>query len=122
ELKTFTEGVAAGDERLIDDGEGRDSGSLSGEQYRAQLKRARAEGEIKSLKGMPWGVGSCFAALPTFDSPLPAVVFAARDREDKRHWRAVYADGTLLSDDLNMLRLADPGEAPRADMPADMDL
>src|SRR5207249_3237535 len=86
ELKTFTERLAAGDESLIDEGEGRDSGSFAGEQYRAQLSRARAEGEVESLKRMPWGVGSCFIASPTLRSPLPAVVFAARDREDKRHW------------------------------------
>jgi hypothetical protein len=122
ELKTFTDRLAAGDESLIDEGEGRDSGSFAGEQYRAQLNRARAEGEVESLKRMPWGVGSCFVALPALTSPLPAVVFAARDRENKRHWRAVYGDGTLLRDDLDMLLLADPGEHPRAPMPDDLNL
>ena len=71
---------------------------------------------------MPWGVGSCFASQRTPDATPPAVVFAARDRQDNRHWRAVYADGTLLSDALDMLQLADPGDEPRADMPDGLDL
>ena len=122
ELKSFTDRLAEGDETLIDEGEGRDSGSFAGEQYRAMLSRARAEGQTDELLRMPWGVGSCYASQRQSDSPLPAVVFAARDRQDNRHWRAVYADGTLLSDALDMLQLADPGDEDRADTPDNLDL
>ena len=44
-------------------------------------------------------------------------MFAAQDRDGGRHWRAVSADGTVLRDDLNLLTLADPGDAPRDELP-----
>jgi hypothetical protein len=71
---------------------------------------------------MAWGVGSCFVAEAPPGVAQPAVVFAARDREDTRHWRAVAADGSILDDRLDLLRLADPGDAPRAETPEDLDL
>ena len=122
ELKSFADRLGDGDATLIDEGEGRDSGSFVGEQYRALLTRARAEGEIERLEKMPWGVGSCFVSEDATGSALPAVVFAARDREGRRHWRAVYSNGDLLSDALGMLQLADPGQEPRADLPGELDL
>lgn len=121
ELRSFTDRLAEGDETLLDEGEGTDSGSFAGETYRAMLARARAEGEIKRLEEMPWGVGSCFVSS-TNDERLPAVVFAIRGHEDNRYRRAVYANGDLVTTDLEMLRLADPGEAPRADLPSSLDL
>lgn len=122
ELKSFADRLADGDETLIDEGEGRDSGSFAGEEYRALLTRARAEGEIERLEKMPWGVGSCFAPTGSAAPASTTVVFAARDREGRRHWRAVDAKGDLLTDSLGMLRQADPGQAPRADLPDGLDL
>src|SRR3989304_5491982 len=60
ELKSFADRLGDGDATLIDEGEGRDSGSFVGEQYRALLTRARAEGEIERLGENPRGGGSCF--------------------------------------------------------------
>lgn len=122
ELRSFTDRLSEGDETLIDEGEGRDSGSFAGEEYRALLTRARAEGEIGRLQEMPWGVGSCFVSIDSAEWALPAVVFAARDREGRRHWRAVLSNGELLRTDLDMLQLADPSQAARADMPPGLDL
>ena len=122
ELKSFADRLADGDETLIDEGEGRESGSFAGEEYRALLTRARAEGEIERLEKMLWGVGSCFVSRGSTGSAVPAVVFAARDREGWRHWRAVDTNGDLLADSLGMLRLADPGQEPRTDLPDGLDL
>jgi superfamily II DNA or RNA helicase len=122
ELKSFTDRLAEGDETLIDEGEGRDSGSFVGEEYRARLTRAKAEGEIEHLKTMPWGVGSCFVPKGSSAAALPAVVFAAKDGEGRRHWRAVFSNGEVMRTDLDMLRLADPAQETRAEMPDDLNL
>jgi len=123
DLKGFADRLAAGDATLLEEGEGGASGSFMGEQYRAMLARAQAEGLVPELRSMPWGVGSCFRARTApSDVRLPAVVFAARDRQGRRHWRAVAADGQVLSEDLRLLQLADPGDEPRATEPPDLDL
>ena len=123
DLREFADRLANGDETLLIEGEGERSGSFAGEAYRARLARARQEGEIPRLEAMPWGVGAAFVRHATTpDVNLPAVVFAAKDRRGKRHWRAVGADGSAVSQDLELLRLADPVEEPRAEIPSDFDL
>lgn len=123
DLKEFADRLASGDASLLQEGEGGASGSFMGEHYRAMLARAQAEGQVPTLQSMPWGVGSCFRARATpSDLDLPLVVFAAKDREGRRHWRAVTASGQLLSDDLALLQLADPGDKPRQPEPKDLDL
>ena len=46
DLHTFANRLAEGDETLIDDGEGAESGSSAGEEYRLRLLRAHRQGEI----------------------------------------------------------------------------
>jgi hypothetical protein len=121
DLKEFTDRLAEGDVTLLEEGEGGESGSFAGEEYRAKLARAKMEGEIPRLKALPWGVGSCFLHGVNAETLYPVVVFAARDRRGGRHWRAIGADGQLQRDDLEMLRVSDPAAAPRADVP-DLDL
>ena len=112
-----------GDPAILDKGEGGESGSFAGEEYRARLARAQVEGEIDTLREMPWGVGAAFTRhSSTPHDSLPAVVFAARDRRGKRHWRAVAADGTVIQEDLQMLRLGDPADQVREPLPAAVDL
>ena len=123
DLKEFADRLASGDESLLDDGEGSESGSFAGEDYRARLARAHEEGEVPRLRDMPWGVGAAFVRhAETPDVTLPVVVFAARDRRGARHWRAVDGDGNPLDEDLKILRLADPREAAGAVLPEDFDL
>ena len=123
DLQGFANRLAEGDETLLDDGEGAESGSSAGEEYRLQLLRAQREGEIPRLEEMPWGVGAAFArhaGTPQLD--LPAVVFAAQDRRGRRHWRGVTAGGEVLSRDLLLLRAADPAEAAGTSIPDSLDL
>lgn len=129
DLKDYAERLAGGDATLLDEGEGESSGLFAGEEYRQLLARAEREGRRAQLEQMPWGVGAAFAVHPSTPSTaLPAVVFAARDRRGKRHWRAVTSErdeqGNLvvLDRDLDMLRLADPAEQPRVAYPDEFDL
>ena len=118
DLQRFTQRLAEGDATLLDDGEGAESGSFVGEEYRQRLLRARREGEIPRLEAMPWGVGAVFVRhTETPDIDLPVIVFAARDRCGRRHWRAVTARREVLNQDLLLLRTADPGDAAGAAMP-----
>ena len=123
DLHTFANRLAEGDETLIDDGEGAESGSSAGEEYRLRLLRAQREGAISRLEQMPWGVGAVFARhAGTTDGDLPAVVFAARDRRGKRHWRAVTASSEVLRQDLLLLRTGDPADVPGTEFPDGLDL
>ncbi len=110
-----------GDATLLADGEGGQSGSFAGEEYRQLLRRARREGEIPRLREMPWGVGAAFARhRGTPDLPLPVVVFAMRERRGHhRHWRAVTARGDVVTQPLTLLRLADPAGESRLALPDD---
>ena len=109
-----------GDPTLLDDGEGGQSGSFAGEEYRQLLRRAREEGEIPRLREMPWGAGAAFVRhRGTPDLALPAIVFAMRDRHGGRHWRAVTARGEVVAEPLTILRAADPADEPRAALPDD---
>lgn len=123
DLQGFANRLSEGDETLLNEGEGGESGSSAGEEYRLQLLRAQREGAIPRLEQMPWGVGAVFArhsGTPNVD--LPAVVFAARDRRGRRHWRAVTGGNEVLRQELSLLRMADPGDAPGQDLPDGLDL
>ena len=116
DLEAFANRLADGDPTLLDEGEGRESGSLAGEEYRARLSRAQEEGQLDDLQNIPWGVGSAFVTRTAREGvTLPVVVFAARDRRGKRHWRGVDAKSVVLDQDLVLLQLADPGIASRVD-------
>lgn len=114
DLEQFARRLAAGDTALLDDGEGGGSGSFAGEDFRARLRRAQAEGEIEELKRMPWGVGATIVRATVPGVELPGVFFAARTTDGERKWRFVAANGEIEREQLNMLRLADPVAANTA--------
>lgn len=122
DLEEFTERLAKGDTTLLDEGEGGASGSFAGEDYRARLFRAKAEGELERLLNMPWGVGAAVAKKPPEGIELPGVFFAAKTRSGTRQWRFVDSTGSVLADDLDMLRLTDPQSAAPATIPDEIDL
>ena len=115
--------VGGGDANLLAEGEGGGIGSFAGEAYRHRLRRARDEGRLDELRRLPWGVGAVFrsAAQPA-DVRLPGVFFACRTRADRRYWRFVDASGKVLTADLRMLQLADPGGAAGEPHPPSIDL
>lgn len=124
DLKEFADRLAAGDTSLLDTDDGFESGSFAGEQFRARLLRALAEGEIARLKALPWGIGAAFVreqeAPPEL---LPGVFFACRSRYGDRYWRYVtLAGNVILREDLKMLRLIDPGTTPGSAIPDSVDL
>lgn len=121
DLSKFTGRLSGGDATLLDGGE--DGGSaFAGEMFRSRLQRAAAEGEIKRLRDLSWGMGAAFARVSP-DLTEPAVFFACRTRNDERYWRMVLRSGTILyRDDLPMLRMIDPQGRPGVPIPADMDL
>jgi superfamily II DNA or RNA helicase len=122
DLESFADRLVKGDETLLDEGEGGGSGSFAGEDYRARLLRAKAEGEIDRLRDMPWGVGAAIARSAPEGIVLPGVFFAAQTRQGERKWRFVDSAGDVVADDLDMLRLADPEGALSAAMPERLDL
>jgi len=122
DLEEFADRLSKGDPSLLDEGEGGGSGSFAGEDYRARLLRAKAEGELDRLRAMPWGVGAAIARSAPEGIVLPGVFFAAQTRHGERKWRFVDSAGNVVADDLDMLRLADPEEALAAEMPESLDL
>ena len=125
DLKEFTDRLAAGDPTLLDSDVSVQSGSFFGEEFRARLLRALAEGEIERLRSLPWGIGAAFIQ-PT-DSraqkiQVPGVFFACRTRDGDRYWRYVSHDGTMVTEDLTMLRLIDPGSSLGCAKPESVDL
>jgi len=122
DLEEFADRLSKGDPTLLDEGEGGGSGSFAGEDYRARLLRAKAEGEIERLHHMPWGVGAAIARPAREGIVLPGVFFAAQTRQGERKWRFVDSAGNVVVDDLDMLRLADPQGATAAAMAEDLDL
>jgi len=123
-LKQFTERLAAGDETLLDSDDGFESGSFRGEEYRARLLRAFAEGEIERLKALPWGIGAAFIQLDDAVQKIqaPGVFFACRTRYGDRYWRYLTVDGNIIREDLTMLRLIDPGMSLGCAIPREMEL
>lgn len=111
ELRAYAARLAGGDESLLDDG-GED-GAFAGEELRAELQRAMAEGETARLRALPWGVGATFRQGPGVPSVGEAgVFFACRTTDGTRYWRYVEDGGKVLDSDAQMLRRIRPGTAP----------
>jgi hypothetical protein len=80
------------------------------------------EGTFQSLRRLPWGIGSSFerSGLP---KQREGAFFACRTtprpgaEQGERQWRYVTFEGEVLREDLEMLRLIDPNDQPRADLP-----
>jgi len=123
DLMEFAGRLAAGDTSLLDADDGFESGSFAGEQFRARLLRALAEGEIARLKALPWGIRAAFVREETPSELLPGVFFACRLRQGDRYWRYVTLRGDLiLREDLKMLRLIDTGTTTGSPVPESIDL
>ena len=122
DLREFFRRVAEGDESLLDEGQAPGSGSFIGEQYRRLLSRLLQEGTFQALRRLPWGIGSAFER-PGLPRELEGAFFACRTRgRNERQWRYVTFDGRILREDLEMLRLIDPEDRPRAELPLGDDL
>jgi len=118
DLKGFTERLAAGDPSLTEEEDGFESGSFVGEEFRARLLRAFAEGEITRLRSLPWGIGAAFVR----SGISTGVFFACRTRSGERYWRFVSRDGDIVREDLRMLQLIESSSAPGVSVPEDIDL
>jgi superfamily II DNA or RNA helicase len=116
DLEDLLHRIEEGDETLLDEGQGPGSGSFVGEQYRRVLSRLLQEGTFQSLKRLPWGIGSAFER-PGLPQAAEGAFFACRTKRGERQWRYVTFEGTVLREDLEMLRLIDPGDLPRVDLP-----
>jgi hypothetical protein len=126
ELRTYADRLADGDTGLLDEGDGAGA-PATGEELRALVQRAIAEGEADRLRRLPWGIGAAFRQGPGVPSTgAPGIFFACRTSEDKgdrRWWRYVEADGSIVSTDADMLRRINPGPAPGVELaPGDVDL
>lgn len=122
ELAGLAQRLDEGDESLLDEGEDV-GGSFAGEQLRALLLRAAAEGEVARLRELPWGIGAAFRQGPDVPSRGPAgVFFACRTRSDppQRYWRYV-RDDEVDREDLPMLRRIAPGDAPGIETDEDLE-
>ncbi|MXW94242.1 MAG: helicase [Acidimicrobiaceae bacterium] len=94
---------------------GTDLGAQSGEEFRAELRRAVDDPDMhRVLQRLPWGTGSGMAAHPGGES---GHVFCARVGDDPNpQFRFVGASGRVSSDTLECLWLARPAdgfETPR---------
>lgn len=116
ELDDFFARVARGDESLLDEGQAPGSGSYTGELYRVLLSRLLQEGEFVTLRALPWGIGSAFVQ-PDLRRERAGVFFACRTSDGERKWRHVTFEGEIVSEDLEMLRLIDPKDEARAELP-----
>ena len=116
ELRTYADRLADGDTTLLDEGNGT-VGPATGEELRALVQRAIAEGEADRLRRLPWGIGAAFRQGPGIPSTGTAgIFFACRTSQEKgsrRWWRYIETDGTVVSTDADMLRRINPGAAPR---------
>ena len=122
-LEEFTDRLAKGDVGLLDESEGGTNAALSGEYFRADLRRAFNEGEIEYIKNLPWGIGSAFRQTERFEH-LPAVFFACRTKAGERYWRMVTKAGEVASDleELEMLLRISPGDSPAIEIGDEWDL
>jgi superfamily II DNA or RNA helicase len=115
ELGNFAKRLVEGDEELLDEPE-ESSGAFIGEELRRMIDRALAEGELRRIDGLPWGIGASFRQTPTGRSQgPPGVFFATRTpgtpgaESGHRYWRYVeLPDETLISSELTILRRIDP--------------
>ena len=122
-LEDFTNRLSDGDSGLLDESEAGLNAAFSGEDFRADLRRARDEGELNYIKQLPWGVGAAFTQPRNYEH-LPAVFFACRTSADQRYWRMVSKDGDVLKDmdDLEMLLRIRPGDSEGRQITEDWDI
>lgn len=113
ELRSFATRLAEGDQTLLEEDSDGATGAFAGEQLRALLQRALAEGEVERLRKLPWGIGAVFRQGPGFPSAgNPGIFFACRTRGGQRYWRYVELDeNPVLDNDSEILRRIDPGTA-----------
>lgn len=120
ELRAYAERLAEGDESLLEQTVNDGTGAFAGEEFRAILQRALAEGEVDRLQNLPWGIGAGFhqgSGVPS--SGEPGIFFGCRTSGGERYWRFVETDTEkILDSDAEMLRRFDPGNAPAVPMSA----
>lgn len=116
DLEEFFRRVEDGDETLLDEGQGPGSGSFAGELYRLILSKLLQEGTFQSLRKLPWGIGSSFVK-PGLVSERAGAFFACRTSRGERQWRYVTFAGEIIGEDLEMLRLIDPADEARVELP-----
>jgi superfamily II DNA or RNA helicase len=116
DLDDLVHRLEGGDTGLLDEGQAPGSGSFVGEQYRRVLSRLLQEGTFQTLKRLPWGIGSAFER-PGLPKAAEGAFFACRTKRGEREWRYVTFEGAVLGEDLDMLRLIDPADRPRVDLP-----
>jgi superfamily II DNA or RNA helicase len=117
ELRSYASRLIEGDEALLDETSETGTGAFAGEELRAILQRALAEGEVDRLHSLPWGIGAAFHQGPGVPSVGgPGIFFACRTRGGERYWRYVESDEKIVDTDSEMLRRIDPGSASAADL------
>jgi hypothetical protein len=121
DLRAYAARLAGGDSTLLEDDGGQVGSAFVGEELRAELMRAVAEGELARLESMPWGVGTAFHQGFAIPSRGAQGVFFACRVSGRRYWRYVEANGEVIGEDAEILRRINPGSAPRAD-PSGIDL
>lgn len=115
ELRSYAERIEAGDLSLIDP-PAEEGAAFAGEELRAELRRALAEGELDRLRRLPWGIGAAFRQGPGVPSAgTPGVFFACRTSSGDRYWRYIEATGDVVPAESEFLRRINPGEAAPAD-------
>jgi superfamily II DNA or RNA helicase len=117
ELRSYASKLVEGDETLLEETSDTGTGAFAGEELRAILQRALAEGEVERLRSLPWGIGAAFRQGPGVPSlGEPGIFFACRTRGDpgERYWRYIESDGKIVDTDSEMLRRIDPGNAVSA--------
>jgi superfamily II DNA or RNA helicase len=117
DLEQLTDRIVEGDTTLLDEGESRGSSTFVAEEYRAILRRARDEGDIERIKRLPWGIGAALAK----PGSAGGAFFAARTKSGERYWRFVADDGSLIDDDLQILRWIDPEGGIATDRSRDLE-
>lgn len=117
ELRSFASRLAEGDVSLLEEDSDGATGAFAGEELRALLQRALAEGEVERLRKLPWGIGAVFrqaSGVPSIGAP--GIFFACRTRSGERYWRYVeVGDDPMLDNDAEILRRINPGGAPGVD-------
>jgi superfamily II DNA or RNA helicase len=117
ELRSYAQRLVEEDSTLLDEDDSDDTTSFAGEELRSRLMRTALEGETTRLRNLPWGIGSAFRqGLDIPSRGRPGIFFACRTRTGQRHWRYLQHPtgddaGSLLTNDINILRRIDPGNA-----------
>jgi superfamily II DNA or RNA helicase len=117
ELRSFATRLVSGDETLLDETSETGTGAFAGEELRAILQRALAEGEVARLQALPWGIGAAFRQGPGVPSVgAPGIFFACRTKSGERYWRFVETTGEEVIETSEMLRRIDPGNSLAVDL------